>query len=88
MIRVFPAFATAKWQVIIADEAQAFKNVGTAVNAAMRRLDAHQRLCLTGTPVENHLGELHALLGWGRAWRARSSGGVRPRIPHADRRHR
>ncbi len=64
LTRDIEAFAAAKWQVVIADEAQAFKNVGTAVNAAMRRLDAHQRLCLTGTPVENHLGELHALLGW------------------------
>jgi len=64
MTRDIDSFAAAKWQVVIADEAQAFKNVGTAVNAAMRRLDAHQRLCLTGTPVENHLGELHALLGW------------------------
>jgi len=64
LTRDIDAFAKAKWQVVIADEAQAFKNVGTAVNSAMRRLEARQRLCLTGTPVENHLGELHALLGW------------------------
>ena len=64
LTRDIEAFANARWQVAIADEAQAFKNSGTAVNAAMRRLNAHQRLCLTGTPVENHLGELHALLNW------------------------
>ena len=64
LARDIEAFASARWQIAIADEAQAFKNSGTAINAAMRRLNAHQRLCLTGTPVENHLGELHALLNW------------------------
>jgi superfamily II DNA or RNA helicase len=64
LARDIEAFASARWQVTIADEAQSFKNTGTAINAAMRRLNAHQRLCLTGTPVENHLGELHALLNW------------------------
>ena len=64
LARDIEAFAAVRWQVAIADEAQAFKNTGTAINAAMRRVDAHQRLCLTGTPVENHLGELHALLNW------------------------
>jgi superfamily II DNA or RNA helicase len=64
LARDVETFAAVRWQVVIADEAQAFKNTGTAINAAMRRLEARQHLCLTGTPVENHLGELHALLGW------------------------
>ena len=42
----------------ILDEAQAVKNPGTASSKAIRLLKAHHRLCLTGTPVENHLGDL------------------------------
>ncbi len=58
------AFASRPWQVVICDEAQALKNRSTKLASAIRTLDARQRLCLTGTPVENHLGELHALLSW------------------------
>ena len=46
---------------VILDEAQAIKNAGTATAKAVRLLRADHRLALTGTPVENHLGELHSL---------------------------
>jgi len=46
-------FATA-----VADEAQAFKNAGTQRSRAMMQLVADFRVITTGTPVENHLGEL------------------------------
>ncbi|MDF3931005.1 DEAD/DEAH box helicase [Pseudomonas citronellolis] len=51
------------------DEAQYLKNASSKSAQAAARLDARQRLCLTGTPVENHLGELWALFdlvmpGW------------------------
>ncbi|NWC12158.1 helicase [Pseudomonas gingeri NCPPB 3146 = LMG 5327] len=55
--------------VLVLDEAQYIKNPGSKAAHAARELDARQRLCLSGTPLENHLGELwslfHFLLpGW------------------------
>ncbi len=47
-----------RWHIIILDEAQAIKNPRTRAARAVRRLDTRHRLCLTGTPMENHLGEL------------------------------
>ncbi|MBB1609995.1 hypothetical protein A9972_09935 [Pseudomonas sp. UME83] len=51
------------------DEAQYLKNASSKSARAAAKLDARQRLCLTGTPLENHLGELWALFdlvmpGW------------------------
>ncbi len=46
----------------ILDEAQAIKNSASQVAKASRLLQAEHRLALTGTPVENHLGELWSLL--------------------------
>ncbi|MBC7905262.1 MAG: DEAD/DEAH box helicase, partial [Rhodospirillaceae bacterium] len=54
--------AAQPWHMVIIDEAQAVKNPATAAAQALRRLDARHRLALTGTPLENHLGELWALL--------------------------
>jgi superfamily II DNA or RNA helicase len=48
------------WRVLILDEAQTVKNASTRAAAALRRLQAEHRLCVTGTPLENHLGELWA----------------------------
>jgi hypothetical protein len=45
----------------ILDEAQAIKNFGSASAKAARLLKANHRLTMTGTPVENHLGELWSL---------------------------
>jgi len=45
----------------ILDEAQAIKNAGTLSAKAVRLLSADHRLALSGTPVENHLGELWSL---------------------------
>ncbi len=46
---------------IILDEAQTIKNPQTKVSQVARALRAEHRLCLTGTPMENHLGELWSL---------------------------
>jgi len=46
---------------VILDEAQAIKNFGSASSKAARLLKANHRLTMTGTPVENHLGELWSL---------------------------
>jgi len=45
----------------ILDEAQMIKNPRAKVSQAARLLRAEHRLCLTGTPMENHLGELWSL---------------------------
>lgn len=57
------------WSVLILDEAQNIKNPVSKAAQAARDLQARQRLCLSGTPMENHLGELwsqfHFLMpGW------------------------
>jgi hypothetical protein len=46
------------WHAVVLDEAQAIKNPASHAARAAARLKARHRLCLTGTPLENHLGEL------------------------------
>ena len=48
------------WHLLLLDEAQMVKNAGSRSARALRQLQASHRLCLTGTPLENHLGELWA----------------------------
>lgn len=55
-----------RWQaqplsLLILDEAQAIKNAGTLSAQAAKKITAEQKLCLSGTPLENHLGELWSL---------------------------
>jgi len=47
-----------KWHTIIADEAQAFKNSLTKRSQAMMQLQGDFKIIMSGTPIENHLGEL------------------------------
>jgi superfamily II DNA or RNA helicase len=49
------------FHLLILDEAQAIKNPKAKIAHAVREIRATHRLCLTGTPMENHLGELWAL---------------------------
>ncbi|MEZ5309711.1 MAG: DEAD/DEAH box helicase [Microthrixaceae bacterium] len=56
--------ASRHWGLLIADEAQAIKNRTSATALAIRSLPAVVRFALTGTPVENHLGELWSILDW------------------------
>lgn len=50
------------WSDLILDEAQNIKNPGAKQSQAVRRIVAHNRVALTGTPVENHLTELWSVL--------------------------
>lgn len=52
------------WDLAIADEAQAIKNPYSRTARAMRRLPANARFALTGTPVQNQLTDLWAILDW------------------------
>ncbi len=51
-----------RWGKVVLDEAQVIKNHTSETAQQLRRLDAHGRVALTGTPIENGLGDLWALL--------------------------
>jgi superfamily II DNA or RNA helicase len=61
LVRDAEALAAIKFATLVLDEAQALKNPTTHRARAARRLDAGFRLALSGTPLENHLGELWSL---------------------------
>ncbi|WP_373649608.1 DEAD/DEAH box helicase [Schlesneria sp. DSM 10557] len=50
--------STIQWGTLVLDEAQAVKNSQTKTAAAVREIQADWKLALTGTPAENHLGDL------------------------------
>ena len=56
-----PWIRNVRWLRVILDEAQAIKNPGTRQSKAVRKLEAGARIALTGTPIENRLGDLWAL---------------------------
>lgn len=51
-----------KFHLVVLDEAQYIKNPRAKVSQAACKLVARHRLCLSGTPIENHLGELWSLM--------------------------
>ncbi|MEP9393450.1 DEAD/DEAH box helicase [Gordonia sp. VNK1] len=84
-----------RWRHVIVDEAQHVKNVRTAAARALRAIPAAHRIALTGTPVENRLEDLRAvidlvnpgLLGSASAFRNRFAEPIeRDRDPAAVRR--
>jgi len=56
-----PALADTDWRFVILDEAQAIKNPNARQTRAAKALRAKARIALTGTPVENHLGDLWSI---------------------------
>ncbi|MCX4910805.1 DEAD/DEAH box helicase [Streptomyces sp. NBC_00878] len=59
-----PRLAEASWGMVVADEAQHVKNPYSDTARQLRTIDARARVALTGTPVENNLSELWAILDW------------------------
>jgi non-specific serine/threonine protein kinase len=55
------ALRTREWSLAILDEAQAIKNPGARQTQAVKTLKARARIALTGTPVENRLGDLWSI---------------------------
>ena len=53
--------AQMNWRLAILDEAQAIKNPSTAQSKAVKKIQAQARIVLTGTPVENRLGDLWSI---------------------------
>ncbi|WP_166348108.1 SNF2-related protein [Phytoactinopolyspora limicola] len=56
--------STADWGMVVADEAQHVKNARSKTAQALRTIPAAARVALTGTPMENNLAELWAILDW------------------------
>ncbi len=61
ILRDQEVYAKRKFHYLILDEAQAIKNAKSKTTQAIYALNAQHRLCLTGTPLENHLGEIWSM---------------------------
>ncbi|MDX3378464.1 DEAD/DEAH box helicase [Streptomyces sp. ME02-6991-2A] len=59
-----PRLAAASWGMVVTDEAQHVKNPHSATAKQLRTIGGRARVALTGTPVENNLSELWAILDW------------------------
>lgn len=62
LVRDEEVLTNERWHFVVLDEAHVIKNRSSQTHKVARKLDAEHRLCLTGTPVENHLGELYSLI--------------------------
>ncbi len=56
-----PWLVSTPWHIVIIDEAQAIKNPGAKQTREVKKLKAHARIALTGTPVENRMGDLWSI---------------------------
>ncbi|BBM84144.1 DEAD/DEAH box helicase [Candidatus Uabimicrobium amorphum] len=61
LVQRYPWLQNHSWQYVILDEAQAIKNPGTKQTKAVKKLKCYNRIALTGTPIENKLGDLWSL---------------------------
>jgi superfamily II DNA or RNA helicase len=84
--------ATVAWDLVVADEAQHIKNANSSTARNLRTIESRCRVALTGTPVENNLTELWAILDWAtpgllgsraafrKVWAAPIESGVDPSV--------
>lgn len=63
-VRDMDQLSEISWGKVVIDEAQAIKNPAAETSKELRRLDAHTRIALTGTPIENGLGDLWSIMDW------------------------
>ncbi|WP_049576537.1 DEAD/DEAH box helicase [Streptomyces sp. SBT349] len=75
--------AGADWGLVVADEAQHVKNPFSATARRLRAIPGRARVALTGTPVENNLSELWAILDWSTPGLLGSLGAFRARYADA-----
>jgi len=61
-VRDVDAIAAITWDRLVLDEAQAIKNPANETSQQLRRIPARSRVALTGTPIENGLGDLWSIL--------------------------
>ncbi len=64
MSRDIEILSKADFHLLILDEAQTIKNAKTRAAQSASKIPAKHRLCLSGTPIENHLGELWSLFNF------------------------
>lgn len=83
-----PQLRAIRWRRVVADEAQTVKNGATAQARALRSLPAAHRIALTGTPVENRLSELHAILDFANPGLLGSAAAFRERYAVPIEQHR
>jgi superfamily II DNA or RNA helicase len=60
-VRRLPWISERRWHLVVADEAQAIKNPDARQTRAVKALQARARIALTGTPIENRLGDLWSI---------------------------
>ena len=60
-VRTLPWVSTVDWDLVVVDEAQAIKNPGARQTRAVKALRARARIAMTGTPVENRVGDLWSI---------------------------
>ncbi|QES11146.1 ATP-dependent helicase [Streptomyces venezuelae] len=75
--------AERNWGLVVADEAQHVKNPYSATARQLRPIGARARVALSGTPVENNLSELWAILDWTTPGLLGSLGAFRTRFAAA-----
>ncbi len=63
-VRDMDELSKLEWGKVVIDEAQAIKNPAAETSQQLRRLDARTRVALTGTPIENGLGDLWSIMDW------------------------
>jgi SNF2 family DNA or RNA helicase len=92
MRRGHEALAAVRWDLVVADEAQHIKNATSSTARNLRTIGSQCRVALTGTPVENNLTELWAILDWAtpgllgsrnafrKVWAAPIESGVDPSV--------
>src|SRR4029079_9574638 len=61
-VRDIEAISKVEWATVVTDEAQAIKNHTSETAQQLRKINARTRVALTGTPSENGLGDLWAIL--------------------------
>ncbi|WP_110207607.1 DEAD/DEAH box helicase [Nocardioides daejeonensis] len=86
------SLAKVPWDLVVADEAQHVKNAQSSTARSLRKVPSRARVALTGTPVENNLTELWAILDWAtpgllgsrqafrKVWAAPIEAGVDPAV--------
>ena len=76
----------ATWRLVILDEAQAIKNPGSKQTKAIKKIPARSRIAMTGTPVENRLGDLWSLFDFLNPGLLGTAGRFKSFIKHLEKR--
>jgi non-specific serine/threonine protein kinase len=60
-VRTLPWISRIGWNLVVVDEAQAIKNPDAKQTRAVKALRSRARIAMTGTPIENRLGDLWSI---------------------------